>query len=786
MTSAGPLESDTCRDYVIPKLEAAGWKDRFIEQYPITDGRIIPKGRKYRRGKPLRADYVLEFEPNLPIAVVEAKRLFKIPGQGLQQAMNYAQLLDLPLAYSTNGQGVVEHDYDTGVERNLTGFPEPDELWQRYRAWKGLTEPMADVVRFPFDRTLRNPDGSVKEPRYYQRVAIHRALQAVLEAKDECCSRWPPAPGRPSSPYRSCGSCGRAMAGRPQAAVPLSGRSQHPRRPADPARVPAGLRRRHLEGRRRSQDGREIYFALYQALADSGDNLGIFRDYPEDFFDLVVVDECHRGSARDESTWRGILDHFAPATQLGMTATPKRDDNVDTYAYFGDPLYTYSLKEGIEDGFLAPYRVRRVVLSPDAYGWGPDEGQLDMFGREIPPGLYTTQEFERVVSLLTRTQAAAHHLTEYLKKTDRMAKTIVFCVDQEHAEQMRAAMQKENQDLTRQFPDYVARIVSAEGDVGEELLGRFADPESEEPVIATTSRLLSTGVDMPTVKNIVLFKPIGSIVDFKQIIGRGTRIYEDVDKLSFEIIDYSGATALFEDPEFDGPPERPHHRGGGRWRPRSKTRPKSPNRSPSTRPKRPREVDAEDIEHRARKHYVDDSEVFVAAEGFYLPDPTTGSLRLVEYADYVADQVRHLFPRPATFGQVGTIGPAAATSTRPSPREDRLRGDRGATRLTDADPRRPRPRGMERPDTSRSTAPTACDASMQTSSGDVAPEAARARGATRQVRGPRHNPTRRPARARRAAPSRVPRDRDRDRRDFGGKRPLHETIDELYELLYTA
>lgn len=372
-----------------------------------------------------------------------------------------------------------------------------------------------------------------------------------------------------------------------------------------------------------AKTGREIYFALYQTLADSGEALGVFRDYPPDYFDLIVVDECHRGSARDGSDWHTILEHFSPATQIGMTATPKREANIDTYRYFGDSLYTHSLAQGIADGFLAPYRVRRVVLSPDAQGWSPEPGQLDRFGREIPEGLYETRHFERVVSLLTRTDAAARHLSEYLRSTDPMAKTIVFCVDSDHAAQMRQALNNENADLARRHPDYVVRIVSDEGDTGREYLGDFADPERETPVIATTAQLLSTGVDMPTVRNIVLFKPIGSIVEFKQIIGRGSRLYPDEDKLTFEIIDYSGATALFADPEFDGPPEAP---------PLEEEIDQAGNAVVITEVAEPEPaygepgdgaVDADELEDMGvRKFYVDDGPAaYVTAEGFYLPDP---------------------------------------------------------------------------------------------------------------------------------------------------------------------
>lgn len=361
---------------------------------------------------------------------------------------------------------------------------------------------------------------------------------------------------------------------------------------------------------------------------------------------MVVVDECHRGSARDGSDWHAILEHFSPAVQIGMTATPKRDANVDTYDYFGDPIYTYTLAQGIEDGFLAPYRVRRVVLSPDARGWSPEPGQIDRFGREIPDDLYETRHFERVVSLLTRTEAAARHLTEYMKSTDRMAKTIVFCVDAEHAAQMRQALNNANLDIVRQHPNYVVRIVSEEGDTGRLHLGDFTDPERETPVIATTAQLLSTGVDMPTVRNIVLFKPIGSIVEFKQIIGRGTRLYPDDDKLTFEIIDYSGATALFEDPAFDGPPEAPPlieeiDNDGETVNGTDVSEPESAYGDEYDDAADPDALEDEG----ARKFYVDAGPVaYVAAEGYYLPDPASGKLVLVEYSDYLASEVRRLYP----------------------------------------------------------------------------------------------------------------------------------------------
>jgi len=300
---------------------------------------------------------------------------------------------------------------------------------------------------------------------------------------------------------------------------------------------------------------REIYFATYQAIAKDERRPGLYKQYPRDFFDLIVVDECHRGSARDESNWREILEYFEPAFQIGMTATPLREDNRDTYRYFRNPIYTYSLKQGIEDGFLAPYRVHRVVSNVDATGWRPAKGEKDKEGREIPDGVYGTCDFERIISFKSRTEAVARHLSDFLIKTDRFAKTIVFCVDQEHAEDMRKALNNCNYDLVQKYPDYVCRVVSDEGDIGRGHLDRFLELETKTPVILTTSQLLTTGVDAQTCKNIVLFKVINSMVDFKQIIGRGTRVREDYGKLFFTILDYTGsATRMFADPEFDGEP----------------------------------------------------------------------------------------------------------------------------------------------------------------------------------------------------------------------------------------
>ena len=649
--SVGPLESDTCRDYVLPRLKAAGWDidNQVFEQYPITDGRIIPHGKKHRREKPLRADYVLEYRPGVPIGVVEAKREYSIPGKGLQQAKRYGDLLDIPLRYATNGKGIVEDDRDTGVERDdLTAFPSPDEMWRRYRAWKGIVDDaVAEGIVLPFNRQLRVPDGRVKEPRYYQRVAINRAVEAVLRGDKRALLTMATGTGKTfvslqivwklwTSGWRS---------GRKPRVLYLADRNILVDQPIEREYVPAFGEGPIWKLKGEAKAGREIYFGLYQSLIGATEDPdAMYRQFDRDFFDLIIVDECHRGSASSSSSWRAILEHFSSAAQIGMTATPKRDDTVDTYEYFGEPIYEYSLAQGIDDGFLAPYRVRRVVLSPDAMGFAPDPGQLDLFGNAIPPDLYTTKDFERVVSLLSRTEAAAKHLTDYLKRTNRMGKTIVFCVDSEHADQMRRALHNANSDITKQHPNYVVRIVSDEGDIGRGHLSDLADTEKEYPVIATTSQLLSTGVDLPTVRNVVLFKPIGSISLFKQIIGRGTRLFPDDDKLSFDIIDYAGATALFEDREFDGPPERVDvdeiDDDGTVVEPLVVEEPEPPFESADD----DAEIDPDDAEDdQPHKFYVRDTEVWVTAEWVRYLDPDTNRLRLVEYREFVADAVRTIF-----------------------------------------------------------------------------------------------------------------------------------------------
>ncbi|HOQ62028.1 MAG TPA: DEAD/DEAH box helicase family protein, partial [Vicinamibacterales bacterium] len=540
----------------MPKLQAAGWDNdphRISEQVTFTDGRIVVAGRRGVRRPGKRADYILRYRPDMAIAVVEAKPTYATPGQGLQQAKEYAEILGLKFAYATNGEGIVEFDYLTGQEREIDAFPTPDDLWARLTAGESLTGEVADRLLTP------GYSLSGKTPRYYQEIAINRAVQAVLQGRQRILLTMATGTGKTFVAFQICWKLWSARWNR-------TGDHRRPRilyladrnilidDPMAKTFTPFGDARWKIEGGVANKS-REMYFAIYQAIARDENRPGLYREYAPDFFDLIIVDECHRGSAKDDSNWREILEYFQPAFQIGMTATPRREDNADTYRYFGDPIYQYSLRQGIDDGFLAPYRVHRVITTWDAAGWRPSQGELDRYGREIPDEEYQTNDFERRVALRARTAAVARNLTEFLKRTDRYAKTIVFCVDQEHADEMRRVLNNLNADLVRQNPDYVCRVTSDEGGIGRGHLSNFQDVERRTPVILTTSQMLTTGVDAPTVQNVVLVRVINAMTDFKQIIGRGTRVRDDYGKLFFSILDYTGsATRLFADPDFDGEP----------------------------------------------------------------------------------------------------------------------------------------------------------------------------------------------------------------------------------------
>ncbi|SCW80535.1 type I restriction enzyme, R subunit [Sphingobium faniae] len=643
-------EADTCRMLVVPKLQAAGWDERphaINEQRTFTDGRIVFVGGKARRGKQKRADYVLRYSSDFPIAVVEAKAKYRHVADGLQQAKDYAEILGLKFAYATNGIEIVEFDYTTGIERTLDRFPGPDELWSRQRAAEGLDDPVvAERLLTP------NFPDRAKPLRYYQEIAVNRAVQAVLQNRKRILLTLCTGAGKTAVAFQICWKLwsarwnGKGLNRKPKILF-LADRNVLVDDPMAKDFSPFGDARHKIAGGDVTKS-RDIYFAIYQSIARDENRPGLYREYPRDFFDLIVIDECHRGSARDDSNWREILDWFEPATQIGMTATPRREDNVDTYTYFGDPLYEYSLAQGIADGFLAPYRVHRVITDYDAAGWRPTRGELDRYGREIPDGEYQTRDFERVVALRARTRAIARHLAGFMAETDRLAKTIVFCVDQEHALEMRQALAELNADLVRDNPDYVCRVTSDEGDIGRGHLSKFQDVETLTPVILTTSQLLTTGVDAPTCKNVVLARTVGSMPEFKQIIGRGTRLRADYGKLAFNIIDYTGtATRMFADPAFDGEPVREDEaviNDAGEIVEEHPADDVVPE--PDDIPELPDDttLGPDEPESGPRKFYVDGGEVSVVRHLVYELDSEGKQLACRQLTDYTGDKVRTLYP----------------------------------------------------------------------------------------------------------------------------------------------
>lgn len=660
-------EADTCRKYILPKLYAAGWSDDQIsEQKTFTDGRIVVTGNKCFRKKPKRADYLLRYKRDFMIAVVEAKTSYKNPADGLQQAKEYAEMLGLKFAYSTSGHGIVEHDYLTGKDKDLEIFPSPEELWDRIRRAESISD---DITAKRIISPCYHLSG--KTPRYYQEIAINRTIQAVLNGKKRILLNMATGTGKTVVVFQIIWKLWntrwtRTGQDRRPKILYLADRNILIDDPKDKTFTSFGDARWKIEGE--AVKSREIYFAIYQAIAKDERRPGLYREYSRDFFDLIIVDECHRGSARDESNWREILEYFEPAYQIGITATPLREDNRDTYRYFGNPIYTYSLKQGIEDGFLAPYRVHRVVPSVDATGWRPSLGELDRYGREIPDSEYSTKDFETIISLKIRTEAIAKHLTDYLGKTNRFDKTIVFCVDQEHALDMLKALNNFNSDLAKKYPDYVCRVVSEEGDIGKGHLSRFQELETETPVILTTSKLLTTGVDMPTCKNVVIVKVINSITDFKQTIGRGTRVRDDYGKLYFTILDYTGsATRLFADPDFDGEPaliteEEINNHGEVVGTPTSIIPQEVGEYSTETGFGDALISDnIETSEMSPRKYYVDSGSVEIVADMVYELDADGKRLRVVKLTDYTSEKIREIFTSAAELRSKWSIAEERAT-----------------------------------------------------------------------------------------------------------------------------
>ena len=648
----GLTEADTCRRYILPRLISAGWDNEphsFTEQRTFTEGRIIVSGGQPRRGKKKRADYLLLYNRDYPIAVVEAKASYLKPASGLQQAKNYAEILGLKFAFSSNGTGIIEYDFTTGIETEIDTFPSPKDLWSRLHGADPLNQEQTECLLSPFYIEAG------RKPRYYQEIAINRAIQCILQNKKRILITMATGTGKTLVAFQVCWKLwskrwNRTGEYRRPKILYLADRNILIDDPKDKTYTPFGDARHKIENGL-AVKSREMYFAIYQAIAKDENRPGLYREYAPNFFDLITVDECHRGSARDESNWREILEYFQPAYQMGMTATPLREDNRDTYRYFGNPIYIYSLRDGIDDGFLAPYRVHRVITDVDAAGWRPSKGELDRYGREIPDEEYQTNDFERIIALRARTEAIARHLTDFMKKSGRYAKTIVFCVNQEHAHEMRKALNNFNADLTRQYPHYVCRVTSDEGAIGRGHLSRFQELETETPVILTTSKLLTTGIDAPMVKNVAIARVVNSITEFKQIIGRGTRVRDDYGKHFFNIIDYTGsATRHFADADFDGLPEIISEITidvEGQITNEEVIYPENQEENVedytiTVDPVPPEIIEPPPAE--PRKYYVDSGMVEIAAHLVYELDESGKQLRVVKYTDYTANIIRTLYP----------------------------------------------------------------------------------------------------------------------------------------------
>ena len=545
-------ERDICTKFITPAVEKAGWdkRNQLLEEVSFTDGKIYVRGKLTTRGVRKRADYILYYKPNIPIAIIEAKDNKHSVRAGIQQALEYAGILDIPCVFSSNGDGFLFHDRNTGteIELDIDNFPSPTELWEKYKQYKGITTPEAEKIvgqDYFFD-------GSTRKPRYYQQIAVNRTVEAIANGQNRILLVMATGTGKTYTSFQIIHRLWK------------SGAKKRILFLADRTALIDQTKRgdfKHFKDKmtvvkhRQIDKSYEVYLALYQGLSGSDDDANVYKQFSPDFFDLIVIDECHRGSAKEDSSWREILTYFKNATHVGLTATPKETDETSNIEYFGKPVYIYSLKQGIDDGFLAPYRVVRIGLNVDAEGWRPNAGKKDKDGREVEDRIYNRKDFDRTLVIDERTEAVAKKLTEFLKGYDRFAKTIVFCADIDHAERMRTAIANANADLVKENSKYVMQI-TGDNDEGKRELDNFINPEETYPVIATTSELMTTGVDAQTCKVIVLDANINSMTKFKQIVGRGTRINEDFGKLYFTILDFRNATDLFADKDFDGEPIR--------------------------------------------------------------------------------------------------------------------------------------------------------------------------------------------------------------------------------------
>jgi len=548
-------ERDICTKYITPALEKAGWniETQIREEVTFTAGRVYVKGNLHTRGKKKRADYILYYKPNIPIAIIEAKDNNHSVRAGIQQGIDYSDILDIPVIFSSNGDGFFEHDktaYSGKLERELSldDFPSPEELWCRYKVYKNISTEKEETIAsqdYYFDIKGRSP-------RYYQQIAVNRAVEAIAKGQNRILLTMATGTGKTYTAFQIIYRLWK------------SGFKKRILFLADRNALIDQTRRGDFQffkekmtviRKKKIDKSYEVYLALYQGLTNYNEDKDAYREFSPEFFDLVIVDECHRGSAAADSAWREILTYFKSAVHVGLTATPRETNEISNTEYFGDPVYTYSLKQGISDGFLAPYKVIRIGIDIDLEGWRPNKGKTDKDGRLIEDRVYNTRDYDKNIVIDDRTLLVASKVSEFLKKHDRFAKTIIFCTDIDHAERMRTAIANENQDLMQKNSKFVMQI-TGDNPEGKRELDNFINPEERYPVIATTSKLMTTGIDAQTCKLIVLDSNIASMTEFKQIIGRGTRINEEFNKLFFTIIDFRNVTDLFADSSFDGDPVR--------------------------------------------------------------------------------------------------------------------------------------------------------------------------------------------------------------------------------------
>lgn len=546
-------ERDICTQYITPAITGAGWDlhSQIREEVSFTKGRIIVRGKLHARGEQKRADYILYYKSNIPLAVIEAKENGHSVGAGMQQALNYAETLGVPFVFSSNGDAFLMHDRTGLADKTeqvlaLDAFPSPAELWQRYCRWKGLeTLEALHTVEMPY-----YDDGTGRAPRYYQANAINNTVEAIAKAQQRILLVMATGTGKTYTAFQIIWRLWKS--GTKKRILFLADRNILVDQTKNNDFKPLGAAMTKIS-KRQIDKSYEIYLSLYQAVTGSEEEQNVYKQFSPDFFDLIVIDECHRGSAAEDSAWREILAYFSSATHVGLTATPKETKEVSSIYYFGEPVYTYTLKQGIEDGFLAPYKVVRIDIDKDVQGWRPSKGQTDNNGQLIEDRVYNQIDMDRTLVLEKRTELVARKITEFLVATDPYAKTIVFCDDIDHAERMRQALVNLNPERVKENRKYIMRITGDELE-GKAELYNFINPEQRYPVIATTSKLMTTGVDAQTCKLIVLDQHIKSMTEFKQIIGRGTRINEDYDKFWFTIMDFKKATELFADKDFDGEP----------------------------------------------------------------------------------------------------------------------------------------------------------------------------------------------------------------------------------------